>query len=342
MNKRSWNTLRIGMFAFSVGISTLVAANGIAAPPRISDTYAEPGQWVTVAQGRKINLRCAGNGPQTVLLEAGSHADSTTWFRVQPLLAASIKVCSYDRAGYGFSDMGPLPRNLDADVADLHDLVHHANLKTPLVLVGHSLGSNIVRRFTQLYPAEVGGLVLIDPPAQDVASFAPEWAKIETAMNAQRFDFVRRCESGAEQRVLKSPPPELKGCVAGDNPLASDKVNAATASYKIKPAFWRTLLSELQDNVVVFGQAISPGEKHGSLPLIVLTATTTYADAPPDVRKHLEAARDQTQARIVATSTRGERQVVDNASHDIQLEQPEAVATAIIKVIGEMRETTAR
>lgn len=342
MNRRSWNALRIGTFVSSVGISTLIAANGIAAPPRISDSYAEPGQWVTIAQGRKINLRCAGSGPRTVLLEAGSHADSTTWFRVQPLLATSAKVCSYDRAGYGFSDMGPLPRNLDADVADLHDLVGQAKLKTPLVLVGHSLGSNIARRFAQLYPAEVGGLVLIDPPAQDVASFAPEWAKIENAMNAQRFDFIRRCESGAEKGVLTSPPPELKNCVAGDNPLASDKVNAATASYKIRPAFWRTLLSELQDNAVVFGQAVAPTEKHGSLPLIVLTATATYADAPPDVRKHLEAARDQTQAKIAATSTRGERRVVDDASHDIQLDQPQAVATAVTQVLREMGDTTAR
>lgn len=118
MNKRSWNTLCIGMSAFLASVSTLAGANDIAVPARIPDSYAKAGQLVTVAQGRKINLRCAGNGPQTVMLEAGSHTDSTTWFRVQPLLAASTRVCSYDRAGYGFSDVGPLPRNLDADVSD--------------------------------------------------------------------------------------------------------------------------------------------------------------------------------------------------------------------------------
>lgn len=342
MNKRTWNTLFICMSAFLVSISTLASANDIAIPARIPDSYAEAGHLVMVAQGRKINLRCFGNGPQTVMLEAGSHADSTTWFRVQPLLAASTKVCSYDRAGYGFSDVGLLPRNLEADVSDLHDLVHNAHLETPLVLVGHSLGSNIVRRYAQLYPADVGGLVLIDPPAQDIASFAPKWAKMETATNAQRFDFIRQCEIGAEKHVLASPPPELKDCVAGSNPLASDKVNAVVASYKIKPAFWRTLLSELQDNVLVFGQPVSSDEKHGSLPLIVLTATQTYADAPHDVRKYLEAARDQTQATIVATSTRGERHVVDNASHDIQMDQPEVVAKTVTEVLQEMHETTAR
>ncbi|HUW54980.1 MAG TPA: alpha/beta hydrolase [Rhodanobacter sp.] len=218
-------------------------------------------------------------------------------------------------------------------MSDLHDLVHDAGLKTPLVLVGHSLGSNIARRYAQRYPADISGLVLIDPPAQDIAAFAPAWAKDETAMNARRFDFIRRCEAGAEKQALASPPPELRHCVAGGNPLASDKVNAATAYYKSRPAFWRTLLSELQDNVVVFGQPVSPDEKHGSLPLIVLTAANTYADAPRKVRKSLEAARDKTQAKIVATSTRGERLRVDNSSHDIQLDRPEVVAAAVRKVL---------
>lgn len=305
-------------------------------PQRIPDSYAQPGSLVTLAGGRQLNLRCSGKGPQTVMLEAGSHADSTTWFRLQPLLATSARVCSYDRAGYGFSGAGPLPRNLDADVSDLRELVHRAGLKTPLVLAGHSLGSNIARRYAQRYPADIAGLVLIDPPAQDIAAFAPAWARSETAMNARRFDFIRLCEAGAEKHLLPSPLPELRSCVAGDDPIASDKVNAAMAACKYKPAFWRTLLSELQDNVVVFGQPVSPDEKHGSLPLIVLTAAGTYADAPKEVRRSLEAARDRTQAAIVATSTHGERVLVANTSHNIQVDQPEAVAKAVAKVLREI------
>lgn len=338
MNKRLWNMLCIALSAVLASISTLAAAKVTAVATLIPDSYAEAGQLVTVSHARKINLRCAGDGPQTVILEAGSHTDSTTWFRVQPLLATTTTVCSYDRAGYGFSDPGPLPRDLKADVSDLHDLVHIAKLKTPLLLVGHSLGSNIARRYAQLYPEDVGGLVLIDPPAQNIAAFAPKWAKTETAMNAQRFAFIRQCEIGAEKHALALPPPELQDCVAGSNPLASDKVNAAVARYKTRPAFWRTLLSELQDNVVVFGEPVSPDEKHGSLPLIVLTATKPYPDTPADVLMLLDAAREQTQAKIVATSSRGERQVVANASHDIQLDQPEAVARAVTKVLQEIQE----
>lgn len=320
-----------------VGAAPAAEAGNIVAPQRIPDSYAHPAMLVTIAHGRQLNLRCTGTGPRTVMLEAGSHADSTTWFKLQPLLAASARVCAYDRAGYGFSSEGPLPRNLDADVADLHELIRSAGIKTPLVLVGHSLGSNIVRRYADRYPADVSGMVLLDPPGQDIAAFAPAWAKSEDEMNARRFAFIRQCEAGAEKNQLASPPPELKACLAGGNPLASAKLNSVTVAYKSKPVFWRTLLSELEDNAAVFSQPVSPNEAHGAMPLIVLAAANTYADAPAGVRKALEAARDKTQTQIVATSTHGERWLVSNSSHDIQLDQPAVVAEAVTKVLQQTR-----
>ena len=335
MNRKSGEILRITLLAAAAGVCTLSAANELTVPQRIPDSYAQAGSLIGIGQGRQLNLRCTGQGAQTVILEAGSHADTTTWFKLQPLIAAFAKVCSYDRAGYGFSSEGPMPRNLDADVSDLHDLIARANIKTPVIMVGHSLGSNIVRRYAQLHANEVSGLVLIDPPAQDVAAFAPDWSKDEEAMNAHRFDFIRQCLAGAEKHQLAAPPTELQRCTAAPNPLASDKVNAAIAAYKYKPAFWRTLLSELQDNAVIFSKPVSPGENAGRLPLIVLAASDAQADAPPEIRKALEAATEKTQAQIAATSSRGERQVVAKSSHDMQLDQPQAIATAVAKVVKE-------
>jgi pimeloyl-ACP methyl ester carboxylesterase len=309
------------------------SAGDVAVPQRIPDSYAQAGMLVTIAPDRILNLRCEGKGTQTVLLEAGSHADTTTWFKLQPLLAASTKVCSYDRAGYGFSGEGPLPRNLDAEVADLHALIQHAGLKTPLVMVGHSRGSNIVRHYAETYPKDISGMVLIDPPAQDIASVAPDWAREEQQMSEQRASFISQCEAGAEKHQLASPPPALASCVAGSNPLASAKVNAAIAAYKYKPSFWRMLQSELADNTMVYGQPVSAKETHGSTPMIVLAASDTYADAPADLRKTLVAARDKTQQQILATSTQGKRIVVDHASHDIQLDQPQAVANAVTALL---------
>jgi hypothetical protein len=72
------------------------------------------------------------------------------------------------------------------------------------------------------------------------------------------------------------------------------------------------------------------------MPLVVLKAAGTYADAPAGVRKPLEAARDATQQRIVATSSRGVLRTVADSSHDIELDQPRAVADAVAQVLKDL------
>jgi len=176
---------------FLLGIGLLPVAQTLPLDTQTPDAYARPGKHIAVGDGRSLNLRCSGSGPVTVLLEAGAHADLSSWFRVQPLLQETARVCAYDRAGYGFSGEGPLPRDLAADVADLHALIEGAGLRTPLVLVGHSLGSNIVRRYASVHPGDVAALVLVDPPAQDQQRFMPaQWNRDETAMAAQRDAFL--------------------------------------------------------------------------------------------------------------------------------------------------------
>ena len=317
-----------------------LATAAMAAPATLAKTpesYAKPGQHIAIGQGRYLNVRCSGSGPMTVLLESGSHADSESWFRVQPLLAAQARVCSYDRAGYGFSDAGPLPRGLDADVADLHALVEAAHLHTPLVLVGHSLGSNIVRRYASGYPGEVAALVLVDPPAQDLARFmSAQWMKDDAMLDQQRDAFIAGCEAAAERGELARPSPALAQCIDKPAPWESKAVAAANHARTLRPAFWHTLRSELAQNVSVFAQPVPANESHGTMPLVVLQAAGTYADAPADMRKRLEAARDATQRRIVASSARGVLRKVADSSHDIELDQPQAVADAVTQALKEL------
>ena len=329
MNNLYRNLGYVVLLAGTIGLAQADGTRPAAAQQRIPDSYAQADTLVDLGHGRHLNLRCTGSGAQTVMLEAGAIADSSTWYKVQPLLASSARVCAYDRAGYGFSSEGPMPRNLDADVADLHALIRHAHIKTPLVLVGHSLGSNIVRSYASRYPADVSAMVLIDPPAQDIAKYAPAWQKDEDAMSVQRFDFLDRCEAAAEKGKLPSTTPELHDCLGDANPLASARVNAADLARMSKPAFWHTVLSVLHDNVEVFKQPVPASETHGSTPLIVLSADNTYADALPRDRKGLEQARAETQKQIVATSSRGTLVRVTNTSHEIQNDQPGAVVKAI-------------
>jgi pimeloyl-ACP methyl ester carboxylesterase len=317
-----------------------MAAVATASPPltaTMPDSYAKPGDRVSINVDRHLNLRCSGSGPMTVLLESGSHADSGSWFRVQPLLSARARVCSYDRAGYGFSDEGPLPRSLDADVSDLHALIKAAGLRRPLVLVGHSLGTNIVRRYAVDYPGDVAGMVLVDPPAQDLARFLPaSWMKDDAKLATQRDAFIGRCEQAAGHGDLAKPSPELAHCIGEAPPWESEAVAAANHARKLHPAFWHTLRSELAQNGRVFAQAVPASESHGDMPLVVLKADGTYADAPAIVRKQLEAARDATQQRIVETSNRGLLRTVAESSHDIELDQPRAVVDAVLRVLKEL------
>jgi pimeloyl-ACP methyl ester carboxylesterase len=331
------NYLKAGsalLLAVMLGHARATEASRATTPPqRMPDGYAHAAKLIDLGHGRYLNLRCSGSGPQTVMLEAGAVADSSTWFKVQPLLAAHARVCAYDRAGFGFSSEGPLPRDLDADVSDLRALIQRAGLATPLVMVGHSLGSNIVRQYAGRYPADVSAMVLLDPPAQDVGRYAPGWQKDEDTLSVQRFAFLHRCEAAAEKRELPSTNPELSQCLGKADPLASAKLNAANLALMSKPAFWHTVLSVLQNNVAVFKQPVSKQETHGSTPLIVLSAANTYADALPRDRQGLEEARAHTQTQITATSSRGTLVHVPNTSHDIQIDQPDAVAKAVVQAL---------
>ena len=321
----------------AVLVSILFGSPAIAAvpaPQQTPDHYAQAGERVTIAPGRTLNLRCSGSGPRVVLLEAGANADSTVWFRVQPLLAGRAKVCAYDRAGYGFSDEGPAPRNVQADVDDLHALVTVAKFQTPLVLVGHSRGSNIVRRYGLQYPDEVAGLVLVDPPEQGADGQLPEqWKRDGDAARVQRNGFLDACAKAAEAGTLDVADGALKACLREAPSWQSAKVAKAARANKLKPAYWRTLRSELEGNAALFADPVPADESYGTIPVVVLTSPQDFPGVPDDVRRAMQAAREQTQARLAASSTRARRVAVVDTSHDIELDQPQAVADAVLSVL---------
>ncbi len=302
------------------------------APNLALDIYAKPARLVDIGGGRKLNLRCAGKGSTTVMLEAGAVSDSMTWYKVQPLVAQFATVCAYDRAGFGFSDEGPLPRNLDAEAADLHALIHAAGIRTPLLLVGHSRGTNIARRYADKYQADLSGMVLLDPPGQHMAEFAPDLAKEDEAGRMGAIESMRHCLTGAEKGQLDKPPPALAQCLRGPNPEFSASLNAAQHAIKSKPAFWRTIISVYETNSL-YDQPVSPQEHHDTLPLIVLTPDGSFADAPSELRKALDESREKTQKQILATSSRSERILVAHSSHDVQFDRPDAVVDAIRRAI---------
>ena len=329
-------TLLASLLIFS-GVSLADASAYLV--PDIS--YAKPGQLVELPSSgpsgtRQLNLRCSGNGPTTVLLEAGSRGDSTTWYRVQPRLAKQARVCSYDRAGYGFSDEGPRPRDVDADVRDLDSLITAAAIKTPLMMVGHSLGTDIVRRYAELHRDRVAGLVLVDPPEHYIAQYAPDWDASERAATKKRFAFLQRCLDAATAGTLAEAEGDLRQCIAAPDPVWPEAVKASLRDYKLKPGFWRTIQSELANNDTLFSTPIIAVKDKSELPISILVAADTFAEAPSPLREAFEKSRDKTISEIAANTTRSYRVVVANSGHEMQMDQPQAVVDAVSKLLKQL------
>ena len=155
-HRRSWLLYPVfALMAFSaVGCSyeTLQTSSGGAAAPVAGDRLLDVG-------GHRLNIRCVGSGSPTVVLEPGLGESTSAIARwIAPQVARTTRVCVYDRAGHGRSDVAP-----DADAArDLHVLLERAHVPGPYVLAGHSLGGMFVLSYAHRYPAEVGGVVLLD------------------------------------------------------------------------------------------------------------------------------------------------------------------------------------
>ena len=136
-----------------------VQSAGIAAPG--DEVYARPGRLIAV-QGARLNLYCMGRGSPAVVFDSGWGDWAPVWMIVQPEVAKWTHACSYDRAGAGFSDPGPMPRTSVRIAEELRGALHNAGIEGPYILVGNAFGGNNVRTFAARHPEEVAGLVLVE------------------------------------------------------------------------------------------------------------------------------------------------------------------------------------
>src|SRR5204863_1246227 len=137
--------------------------------------YARPGQLVD-AGGCRLNLYCMGSGSPTVVFDSGWGDWAPAWSKVQPEIAKWTRACSYDRAGTGFSDAGPMPRTSVRIAEELRTALHNAGVAGPYILVASAFGADNVRTFVERYMAETAGMVMVDG---DASEFEPKemWEK---------------------------------------------------------------------------------------------------------------------------------------------------------------------
>ena len=188
-----------GLFAVS---GVLVGPQAGAAPG--DEIYTHAGQIVE-AEGARLNLYCTGSGSPAVVFDAGHQDWAPAWAVVQPEVAKWTRACSFDRPGYGFSPAGPAPRTSERIATELRDALHAVGITGPYVLVGHAFGATNMRTFADLYPAEVQGLVLVDPDVTDVGT--PEQVARAHGFYIRQALEIQQC---ADALTADRPqPPEL-------------------------------------------------------------------------------------------------------------------------------------
>jgi pimeloyl-ACP methyl ester carboxylesterase len=296
------------------------------------DGSSHPGLLARLPDHRALNFRCAGAGGPTVLLESGWGATSLAWTKVQALVAPRRRICAYDRAGYGYSDPGPLPRDGAAIARDLDAGLRAARIKGPFIVVGHSAGGLYVRLFADRRPGDIVGMVLVDPSVeyQDrrfAAAFGPGAGSL-SGLQA----FTKHCLAAAERGLLPSADPALAPCA----PAAKAGEPAAAVARRFAEArgtaLWTTELAELDTLWTSTSDEVAAGrQRYGDLPLIVLTADGTSAGAPPAARPAGSAFWSGLHAEIAARSSRGSERGVAS-SHLMMIDRPEAIAAAIDEV----------
>lgn len=292
---------------------------------------------VRLPDGRRMNLVCMGEGSPTVILENG--LGSGGWALTQYKIAKTTRICSYDRAGMGFSDEGKTPRDALAIAADLRALVLSAGLRGPYVLVGHSIGSYFVRLYADLHPKEVAGMVLIDPSIDDqlelLAVIAPKTAK---ESGDQVLGQMAKCGAAAESGKLKAGTEVYQTCVPQLPANIEPELRAAAITPYLKPAMYRTVKSEAASIERDSSENKAHKRSYGDIPLIVLTAGNPDAGpmTPSEIRAWAatwKTAHDE----MAALSSRGRNDVVPGAGHYIQAQRPQVVIDAVEEVVREVR-----
>jgi pimeloyl-ACP methyl ester carboxylesterase len=319
------------------------------APGSATDEFLRPHQMIEVAKGRRLNLFCMGSGATTVLLDAGGSDWSVVWALVQPELAKTMRACSYDRAGLGYSDPAPGPRSPAVIVEDMHALIHAAKLDRNLVLVGHSLGGFHVKLYAALYPQDVAGLVLVDPSeerAWDRTRGLIEARFGETnAARAELLDqdflvaLVRHfqdCRDAARTTILAPTSQTYGRCSDPPRKILGDAVAAERQRLQVTTAYQTAQASEIEFSVYgsragdpIYAKLLKPGA-FGLMPLILLT----HAIEPPsDILDQIDATQTkELQRQTAALSRKGESRVLAGVGHHIELEAPQEIARAVASV----------
>lgn len=327
----------IGLLIFLVVAMAAGAIYQAAASASDNKKYPAPGKLYDTGDYR-LHLYCTGEGSPTVILEAGAASPALVWYLVQEEIAKSTRVCSYDRAGFGWSEPAPTPLSSEQVATALHQLLKTAEVPDPYVLVGHSDGGIYVRSFAYKYPSEVAGMVLVDSSHESQnLRFPPGYMKFAGQQNATMKLFQLVAPFGLI-RVTK-----VFSLLIPKAPLPAE-VGAAIWATMYRTSYCKAINDETIAMAGFLSQPEGPASL-GSLPLIVLSANDSITKTPETVIKamgrdtfeKLVQVGQELQQELAGLSTLGKQIIVKDSGHYIQWDQPGVVIDAIREVMAQVR-----
>lgn len=318
----------LALIVLFVGAALTAGAN---AKRTFAMNYPPVGEMVDVG-GYRLHLYCSGESTAdepTVIVEAGAGSVGLMWTLVQDEVSKSARICTYDRAGLGWSEPSPHPRSASMIVQELHTLLVNAQIEGPYILVGHSLGGIFVREYQYQYPDEVAGIILVDSGDGDLETYMAGTFYMQTMRQ-----FIGISDTFSKTGLIKvftgvsalfpsdlgydELPPHVTETIQA---MSVKTTEAGTLEVAALPAIWeenrahKTSLGDLPLTVLVHGYCNSCSKDPVEL--------AKEEKAWLEMQEHL-ASLSANSALIIADPQTG---------HDIQIDQPGLIVEAIRRML---------
>ena len=319
-------------------VMTLATWGTTAAQQSPSAGYPPPGQLISIG-GRKLHLHCSGHGTPTVILVAGGGAFSIDWTLVQPRVASTTRVCSYDRAGLGWSDPGPAEETVEETTEDLHLLLRATRETGPYILVGASIGGIYVRAYQHAFPNEVAGLIFANSSHHVGMSVQGKtdliWKLSEDELRSA-YPLPPDAKGAAPTREgepFDRLPPDVQAIRLWLDRRLWEKWDPATAGPESILSWRKEFLRELHESCSGSPRPL------GNLPVLVLSSDSSASEL---ARLHRldRPFCDQTDAGdgLELLSSNSLYVIASGSGHEIHLYKPNAVVEAVERVVAATRD----
>jgi pimeloyl-ACP methyl ester carboxylesterase len=285
--------------------------------------FPPPGRFID-AGGRRVHVVCIGGGSPVVVFEPPGFGNSLSFSEARETLARRMRVCSYDRAGAGWSDPGPDPLPIGTLADDALRVLDTVSPGARAVIVASSIGGFTAELLARRHPERVAGLVMLDAGGSavldDAERLAP-WGRVKAACVA--------AAAAARLGVIRLADP------FGIEPATSE-LRARSAAVTYRPGVWDTLCAIVRGYAHTRDDFARAPALRADLPLVVLSAESRKSLAPPlfdSAMAPFQPVMRNAHRTLAARSSRGTWRIVPGSDHLIAGSRPQAVVDAVYEVI---------